>query len=258
MIERGDMINVARDISLVNGFGDRISFYQEDIQDVELPELADVVVSETIGHMGVAEGFLSNMLQARARFLKPCGITVPSSISILVAPVQSPAAFKAVSFWNGSHFGIDFSPAARYATRQPYLRAFTLDELIAPACTLATLNIPTLGSATVEGTLHFNVIRPAQLHGLCVWFVAGLGANVFLDTAPQAQPTHWAQTYLPLPKPIDVVPEVCLRVTLKLPSDSPSEWQWICGVERQRAKPQPRFATNRRIGSILSSCGVAL
>jgi protein arginine N-methyltransferase 1 len=87
-IEYGSIIDVARKMAADNGYSDRICFTQGTAGEVDIPERADVIVTETIGSFGIDEGIMDLVLDARKRFLKPGGIIVPQKVRLQAVPVN--------------------------------------------------------------------------------------------------------------------------------------------------------------------------
>src|SRR5438105_13764263 len=54
-IEPGDVIQVARETAVANGFGDRIQFIQAYCEKVELHQRADLIVSDLRGVLPVSD-----------------------------------------------------------------------------------------------------------------------------------------------------------------------------------------------------------
>jgi len=200
-IERNDIIHLAQEVANANGLGDRIVFHKADAHTLRLPERADVVISETIGHVALAERFLENMLYARRNFLKKGGAIIPRSVSINFAPVECAKAYKRILFWKTPICGFDFSAAADRASRQVYMHSFEGRDLLASATNLATLDLRTIKDDNLSAELRFSATRNGELHGFCAWFVAHLSENAFIDTSPITRTTHWEQAYFPVQWP---------------------------------------------------------
>ncbi len=74
-----DRRGVARRMIKRNGLADRIEVIQGDLEDVDLPEKVDVIVSEWMGGFGVDENMLAPLVMARDRWLKPGGKILPGA-----------------------------------------------------------------------------------------------------------------------------------------------------------------------------------
>ncbi|MFH1812417.1 MAG: 50S ribosomal protein L11 methyltransferase, partial [Pseudomonadota bacterium] len=84
-IEATELWQVARDVIAHNGVADVVQVIPGMSFDVELPERGDVLITETLGHLGVDEGIVATVADARGRLLKPGARLVPERIDILLA-----------------------------------------------------------------------------------------------------------------------------------------------------------------------------
>lgn len=87
---------------------------QGKIEVIELPEKVDVIISEPIGFLLVHERMLESYVVARERFLKPDGLMMPTSGSIILAPYSDDSLYKEqlakMAFWESTDFyGVDLS-----------------------------------------------------------------------------------------------------------------------------------------------------
>jgi hypothetical protein len=64
-------VEQARKIVAANGKSDQIEIICGMIEDIQLPEPVDIIISEWMGYMLLYEGMLDSVLYARNRFLKP-------------------------------------------------------------------------------------------------------------------------------------------------------------------------------------------
>lgn len=69
-----------------NGLGDKIEVIQAPMEDVELPEKVDVIVSEWMGYFLLRESMLDSVIVARDKWLKPDGAMFPSHATLYIAP----------------------------------------------------------------------------------------------------------------------------------------------------------------------------
>lgn len=85
-IEASDVADRARVLLAANGYGDRITVIKAKVEEVELPEKVDVLISEPMGFMLVHERMLESYMIARQLFLKPGGKMFTSTGTIFAAP----------------------------------------------------------------------------------------------------------------------------------------------------------------------------
>lgn len=89
-VERTRVASIARTMIARNGYENVIQVLEQDVEDVELPEKVDVIVSEWMGGFGVDENMLAPQVIARQRFLKPGGKMIPAKVTAIIAPVSVP------------------------------------------------------------------------------------------------------------------------------------------------------------------------
>jgi len=90
------LIGLIKALALDNGVADRIEVILGEARQVQVTGKFDVVVSETIGHVIFDEQVVPIMLDARERFLKPGGVLIPGSVSLMAAPAHYDAGYKAL------------------------------------------------------------------------------------------------------------------------------------------------------------------
>lgn len=88
-IERAEIIEVARRIAHDNGLADQITFIAGDSMTVELPEQADLIVSELMSIDPLMQQILPILRDAGSRFLAPGGAMIPARLSILAVALDS-------------------------------------------------------------------------------------------------------------------------------------------------------------------------
>ncbi len=72
-VEASDSARVAKLLALKNGYDSKVEIIFGKIEEIELPEKVDVIISEPIGFLLVHERMLESYATARERFLKPGG-----------------------------------------------------------------------------------------------------------------------------------------------------------------------------------------
>jgi hypothetical protein len=93
------------------------------VEEVELPEKVDIIVSEWMGFYLLHESMLQSVLHARDKWLKPGGLVWPNFATIYVCPVQMDSFIQDnIGFWSNI-CGFDYSPvipeAKQLLTTQP-------------------------------------------------------------------------------------------------------------------------------------------
>ncbi|MBI2346728.1 MAG: 50S ribosomal protein L11 methyltransferase [Deltaproteobacteria bacterium] len=189
------------------GFVDRITFYGGLSQRVRPKELADVVITETLGNFGLNENILAVLADARKRWLKPGGRMIPTAIALTVVPLGRKP--KMGRYLQGGLVSV---------------RLHSRDFLGAPI-TLPRLHLssprPLQGErgAIYEANCTFIIHRPGHLTGFGGWFTVWLTPTTSFTTAPGAPATHWQQAMLPLRVPIPVRKGQRIRFWLQIAPD---------------------------------------
>ena len=76
-IDHASILNVASMLARQNHFSDRIVFINADARSVDIPEPADVIVSECLGLMGIGGTMVPAVMDMGSRSLRPGGRVIP-------------------------------------------------------------------------------------------------------------------------------------------------------------------------------------
>nr|VDC68236.1 unnamed protein product [Brassica rapa] len=115
-VEASEMADYARKLIAGNPLlAERITVIKGKIEDVELPEKADVLISEPMGTLLVNERMLETYVIARDRFLSPNGKMFPTVGRIHMAPFADEFLFiemanKALFWQQQNYYGVDLTP----------------------------------------------------------------------------------------------------------------------------------------------------
>jgi histone-arginine methyltransferase CARM1 len=207
-VEASNMAAHCAKLVQANKYSDRMKVIPGKIEEVNIPEEVDVIISEPMGYMLFNERMLETYLHAK-KWLKPEGKMYPTQGILYVAPFSDEALFLEqmgkTYFWQQSSFhGVDVSVLHSEAMaeyfRQPIVDTFdirilmsrpvghTTDFTLAHEKELHKIDIP----------LQFKTQTTGYMHGLAFWFdVAFIGGKttVWLSTAPFQPLTHWYQVW---------------------------------------------------------------
>ncbi|KAH7859272.1 hypothetical protein Vadar_033909 [Vaccinium darrowii] len=220
-VEASEMAEYARKLIAGNPFlGERITVVKGKIEEVELPEKADILISEPMGTLLVNERMLETYVIARDRFLVPNGKMFPTNGRIHMAPFSDEYLFVEIAnkalFWQQQdYYGVDLTPLYGSAFQgyfsQPVVDAFDPRVLVAPAIShvIDFTSIKEEDLYEIDVALKFTASVGVRIHGLACWFdVLFDGSTVqrWLTTAPGAPTTHWYQLRCILSQPLYVMP----------------------------------------------------
>ncbi|KAK1417858.1 hypothetical protein QVD17_26992 [Tagetes erecta] len=220
-VEASEMADYAQKLIAGNPIlGKRITVIKGKVEDVELPEKADILISEPMGTLLVNERMLESYVIARDRFLVPNGKMFPTVGRIHMAPFSDEYLYIEVAnkslFWQQqNYYGVDLTALHGTAFQgyfsQPVVDAFDPRLLVAPS-TSHVINFTTVKEEDlyeIDIPLKFTASVGTRIHGLACWFdVLFNGSTVqrWLTTAPGAPTTHWYQLRCVLSQPIYVMP----------------------------------------------------
>ena len=214
-IDNGGMIDIARRLARANGVADRITHLAGHSMRVSLPEPADVVVCDQLGHFGFEAGVVQVLRDARVRWLKPDGRLMPATVALHVAGLEHAALSGDVTFWSHPSAGFDLTPAQSFAANSAYDAALGAEGLLTPGARVITYDMHEDGPDTERGEVVLVVRRPGTLHGLAGWFVAELAPGVRMTNAPDAVPRiNRRNMFLPIEAPMGVISGDALRVSV--------------------------------------------
>ncbi|EFJ24851.1 hypothetical protein SELMODRAFT_149478 [Selaginella moellendorffii] len=234
-VEASSMADYARKLIAGNHvLSQRITVIHGKVEDVELPEKADVLISEPMGTLLVNERMLESYIIARDRFLVPGGKMFPGLGRIHMAPFSDEYLFVEIAnkalFWQQqSYYGVDLTPLHNAAFQgyfsQPVVDAFDPRLLVAPPA-MHSLDLTSMKEEDLYDIvipLTFTATMAARVHGIACWFdVLFNGSTIprWLTTAPGAPTTHWYQLRLVLSQPLYVMAGQTITTRLHLSAHS--------------------------------------
>lgn len=172
--------------------------------DIELPERADVIVSETLGNIADNEGCVRILADARARFLAVGGALIPFALDSYLVPVDARAAHKSIAC--GRIKG-GACPGNRFGTYY--------DVIVQGAAHLATPRLARHYEFTAAETDEYTISRSYLVHrdglmtGFKGYFVADLSPTVTMDISGddiwrRLTSDSWKHCFLPIEHPVEV------------------------------------------------------
>ncbi|KAK6913775.1 hypothetical protein RJ641_021096 [Dillenia turbinata] len=219
-VEASEMAEYA--CKLISGnpsLSQRITVVKGKVEEVELPEKADILISEPMGTLLVNERMLESYVIARDRFLGSNGKMFPTIGRIHMAPFSDEYLYVEVAnkalFWQQqNYFGVDLTPLYGSAFQgyfsQPVVDAFDPRLLVAPPTShvIDFTSIKEEDLYEIEIPLKFIASVGTRMHGLACWFDVLFDGSVvqrWLTTAPGAPTTHWYQLRCVLSQPLYVM-----------------------------------------------------
>lgn len=223
-IESGPAARIAAWLSRHLGFDDRITVIRNEARAVELPERADVLLTETLGILGFDEGIAGIVRDARARLLLPGARILPRRVGVSLVPVELDYDYdRHVAFWSEPRYGLDLSPMRAFASNALAFAHIRSNAYLADPREVLAIDFSTDFHTDVSGRASFTIVRDAQLHGFGGFFRALLADGIELSNQ-RARSTSWSQALLPLERPVAVTRGT--RVEVELQMDDGKAWRW--------------------------------
>lgn len=228
-IEEGPIAQVAEAMIRNNAAGDRVTLVRGSSAEVSLPERADVIVCELVGHGPLAERMLEALLDARKRLLKPGGRVVPRRLELFGLPVSVPPdriGWPTPSRWEiddwETRYRLDFGALEELARQTPptfYVRPRTARAwpTAGDPVLLADIDFQTLVESSLDRTVSWEATRATGLNGVVLFFELEFDAGARLSTRPSEadEGTHWLSQVWMLPEVWSVQPGDRLSMTYR-------------------------------------------
>ncbi|CAL1295550.1 unnamed protein product [Larinioides sclopetarius] len=214
-VEASSMAKHAETLVYHNKLSSNIVIVPGKIEEITLPEMVDVIISEPMGYMLFNERMLETYLHAK-KWLVPNGKMFPSRGDLHIAPFSDAALYmeqlNKANFWYQQSFhGVDLASlrdaAVKEYFRQPIVDTFDINICMAKSLR-HTVDFQTAQETDlhkIEIPLSFSLLQTGEIHGLAFWFdVAFFGSSqtVWLSTAPTQPLTHWYQVRCLLESPL--------------------------------------------------------
>jgi protein arginine N-methyltransferase 1 len=233
-VDPGDSIHLARAAARDSGFADRIELIQGLSTEMELPERAEVMVSDLRGLLPLFEQHISSVIDARERLLVPGATLIGRRDTIRAAPVQAPEEYhRIVAPWDEHGRGFDLGAGRRASVNTWGKGRFEAGRLMAPAETWAVLDYGTIRVPDVRGPLEWTAARAGTAHGVALWFDAELAEGIGFSTGPEAPETIYGNAFLPWPQPVALAEVDGVRMELQARLIAGDYvWTWDTRVRR--------------------------
>ena len=227
LVDPEPVLHVAAEIARANGLEERVECIQGRIEEVELPEPVDVIVSVLTGNFLLTEDLLPSLFHARDKFLASGGHMIPDRARMLAAVVSAEDFYnKHIDAWSHPHQELDFSVAQNRAANSTwYYSARDLDaELLSEPAQLQEIDFRTVNEAVCRESVELVIRQDGLCHGFLGWFDIRLG-EAWLSTGPQAPATHWSPMLMPADPPLQVKAGDVIDLKVVRPEDG--EWSWV-------------------------------
>jgi type I protein arginine methyltransferase len=247
-IDGGDIVHLARQLAASNGFSDRIQFIHEDSRQVQLPERANVVVSDVRGALPLFDDALPSIEDARVRFLMEGGTQIPERDTLYAAIVEAPDYYERItSPWKEPGSEIDLSAPLPLLLNGVYKLRSKKEQLLTDPQNWCTLDYTAHLNTRASAKMRFRASRSGIGHGVSAWFETKLFENIGFSTGPGPAGTVYGQGFLPWLEPVALEAGQEIEVDLHAdPVGGDYIWRWDTRIaahngQRERVFRQSTF-----------------
>ncbi|XP_066592801.1 protein arginine N-methyltransferase 5 [Prorops nasuta] len=184
-------------------WNDKVTVVSSDMRQWEAPEKADILVSELLGSFGDNE-LSPECLDGVQKFLSDDGVSIPSSYTSYINPIQCSKVFNEVKSWKDK----DKNPLSHLETS--YVVHLQSKYDIAKPQPLFTFVHPNkddvIDNSRFE-TKTFEVKQDSILHGFSGYFHAVLYDKVTLSIEPSTHSPNmfsWFPIFFPIREPVQL------------------------------------------------------
>jgi len=227
-IEPNPIVQVAREIVQANGFSDRVVFHQAVSFNVELPQPANVVVTDPRGVLPLNERAIPTIIDARRRLLKSGGVLIPQRDTIWAALVEAPDIYHE-RYDNAWRLDNEFDmEAARRRTVNGFGKCrVEPNQLLSEPTRWLSLDYRVVEGASACGRIQFEVNRPGTAHGFALWFDSELIDGISISNCPGQPKLIYGQLFFPFEEQLLVLPNQTITVDLRADLVAGEYiWQW--------------------------------
>jgi protein arginine N-methyltransferase 1 len=248
-----EALEVARQAAAANGFADRITFHALPSTQVNLPQRADVIVSDLRGVLPWHAQHLKSIADARERLLAPGGKLIPQRDTLWVSCADAEETHASM-FEPWALDGFDLRAACDIVANRWRKIGVAADKLVAPAAQAATLDYTTADSPDLSVRVELVAPRAATAHGIVAWFDTVLADGIGFSNAPGGDPLPvYGQAFFPWPQATTVAPGDA--ITVKLRADvvrGTYVWSWSTSIRDASGAAKADYAQSTFKGFPLS------
>jgi hypothetical protein len=213
------LAEIARRIIAEHGMSDIITVIPKWSTDLvvgrDLPERADLIVSEIIDCGLIGEGMFPTMRHARSELLADGGQLLPESARIYGSLIEGDvvAGLNRVSTAGG--YDVRLLNTVATAGHFPVRLSTWPHSVLSEPALVAEFDLRTDALVDDQRTIGFRIVRDGLSHGAVVWFEIDLDEKATLRNSPENNGSHWMQALLLFERPVPVVAGDLLDVDIR-------------------------------------------
>ena len=226
-VEPNNVIGLAREAAMANGFADRIEFFDKLSTEITLPEPATIIVSDLRGVLPYYQQHLPAITDARKRLLARGGVLVPQRDILWAALVEAPEQYaELISPWQ-NQFDLDLSAGTRFITNTWRKSHIKPEQLLAGPVCWQRIDYHEIETPDARAEISWRAARNGTAHGFAVWFDSELVDDAGFSNHPAAPRMIYGQGFFPFSEPVELSEgdRIELRLAAKFMQDD-YVWRW--------------------------------
>ncbi|XP_039018269.1 probable protein arginine N-methyltransferase 6 isoform X1 [Hibiscus syriacus] len=234
-VDASDIAVQANEVVKANNLAERVIVLHGRVEDVEIDEEVDVIISEWMGYMLLYESMLGSVITARDRWLKRGGLILPCNATLYMAPITHPVRYQdSIEFWRNV-YGIDMSAMLQLAKlcafEEPCVETITGENVMTWPHVVKHVDCYTIQLHELESVstrYKFQSMMRAPLHGFGFWFDVEFSGPA---NSPTNNPTQPLLFGISNNNPVDGIPRKKRSnpnealVLSTAPEDPPTHWE---------------------------------
>jgi len=236
LVEPDSSIDAARALAVENGVVDRVEIIRASSTEIELPERADVIVSDLRGVTPFHGLHLESAADMRRRLLAPGGVCIPRRDRVHTALVEDDALYmRTVGAWSGVPASMAHESLTSMMANGWFRARGTGGQLLSEPSPFVTLDYD-LPTPLLHASWNACATRYGTAHGILLWFDSELTTSITLSNSPTASPALYGQAFFPFRPAFTLRRGEALRVELRtvLAGDDYA-WSWTARAEDGRS-----------------------
>nr|XP_026488776.1 protein arginine N-methyltransferase 3 [Vanessa tameamea] len=197
-LDQSEVIYHAMDIIRENNLENNIKTIKGRLENTQLDDKVDIIVSEWMGYFLLFEGMLDSVIYARDNCMKPGGLLLPNKCNIsLVANGDIDTHKKLIEFWSDV-YGYKMNCMKSEVVREASIDVVPSKHILSEPCIIKEIDINICNIDTLNFTSNFKlpITNDGFITSLVGYFDTffDLPQSVSFTTGPHKTPTHWKQT----------------------------------------------------------------
>jgi protein arginine N-methyltransferase 1 len=238
-----EALEIARQVAVANGFADRISFYPQLSTQVQLPQRADVIVSDLRGVLPWHAQNIASNVDARKRLLAPGGTLIPQRDTLWLSCVEAPETHASL-FNTWTRDGFDLQAAADIVANRWRKTDGPPRKLITSPVQAAVLDYTTVESPNLSARVELVATRSATAHGVIAWFDTVLAEGIGFSNGTAREPSGvYGNAFFPWPQAIAVNEGDTVAVQLRADVvQGTYVWSWSTSIHDANGAAKASFS----------------